>query len=243
MIRNIKALGLALVAMMALGAVLASAAQAAREAVVIDTNPAIVTGEIKAGTQHILKIPPLEIKCEVANLEGTAEQTPGQESQQTVEDLTVTATYSNCHGIVVRMNGCKYTITGETQAQPTTTTAQAKVTGCTANKVIEVESPFVCTITIGEQNYLSHVIFSNTNPGLGKPDETQTKDIDVNATVSGIQWTGDGGLCPTPGTGASFNGETTVRAFEDTQTQEQVTQHGHQFTRHICGTQVGIFAE
>ncbi len=76
MIRNIKALGFALVAMIAFGAVLASAAQAAREAVVIDTNPAIVTGAIKAGTQHLWQISPFQIKCEITNLEGTAEQTP-----------------------------------------------------------------------------------------------------------------------------------------------------------------------
>src|SRR5262249_54366950 len=107
----------------------------------------------------------------------------------------------------------------------------------------------LCTVDIGEQGYLNHIVFSNKNPGLGQgePMETQTKDVIANATVSGVQYQETGVFCPGgnnhQASDGSFAGETTVRAYEDSATQEQITENGHQFTRHVCGTQVGIFAD
>src|SRR5262249_23322073 len=127
------------------------------------------------------------------------------------------------------------------------TTAEAKVTGCTTGKVIQVVTSAGCNIDIPEQGFLNHIVFENKNPGAGLADETQTKDLIVNATVSGVTFQETGAFCPGgnnhQGTNAQFAGETTVRAYEDTQSQEQLTDMGHQFTRHICGTQVGIFAD
>jgi hypothetical protein len=243
MIHRIKALGLALVALAALGALVASAAQAARLDVPLREN-AVIRGEREGTALHTLAIPgDPSIVCSVANLEGTLQRSP--EIKELTEG-TLTATYSNCedntfhNAVEVDMNGCKYTITGESNATDPALTAWVDVTGCTTGKHIEITIPAIgCTITIFEQNTLSHLVASNVA-------NVTPKHIRVEATVSNIRWEQDGTFCPRGNlkeeTNASFTGETTVKAYEDLGPGVQDTEFHHQFQTLKEGVQVDLIA-
>src|SRR6478752_1593957 len=214
MISKIKAFGMAFVGLIALSAVGASVAQAG--SIDVGAQPAVITGQNEIGgikTIHKLKIKSTNgaiqgnSECKNATLEGT---TTGQTG---VNEVTLTATYAECEFFgepaTVTMNGCKYTLTGSGQAA---NTALVDVVGCTTGKSIEIAVPGFCTLTIPEQNGLSHLVGDNvagSNPA----------DVIATATVSSITVTQDGALCPDGnnhhGTNASFEGETTLRAFQD----------------------------
>jgi len=120
------------------------------------------------------------------------------------------------------MNGCKYKLHGTAEL-----TAQLQIVGCTAGKKIEIiAAGGTPTFTIGEQEPFSRVVFENKNPGSGKEDEAQTKDVEAKATLSGLTYTRDGALCPQGS--ASFEGTTTIRAYED-EGFTLVTENGHQY--------------
>jgi hypothetical protein len=245
MIHRIKALGLALVALAALGALVASAAQAARLDVPGREN-AVIRGEREGTEPHVFQIPEdnAPIKCTIANLEGTLHQAP---EIKELKEGTLTATYSGCKAgvfgepeVTVDMNGCKYTITGESNAEDPALRAWVDITGCTVGKHIEITIPSVgCTITVFEQNTLSHIVASNVA-------NVTPKHIRVEATVSGLAWQQDGAFCPrgngTQGTNAEFFGETTVKAYEDKGNGVQETEFGHQFTTLVEGPQVDLIA-
>jgi hypothetical protein len=174
MIGKIKALGLAFVAIAALGAMAASAAQAGE--LDIGAQPAVLTGhsdEQSPGSgkfqEHIFTLtskagPKLSIKCNTASFEGT---TTGQK----ITEATVTATCGIGKGspteaqgctkagmkTQVLLNGCKYTLTGVGQAA---NTFAIDIVGCTVGKQIQIITS-ICTIDIGEQNGLSHVVAVN----------------------------------------------------------------------------------
>jgi hypothetical protein len=231
MIRNIKALSLALLAMAAIGALAASAAQAAAGEVHITTqnDKAVITGH---GENEVLSIGGTEIQCNTATFEGTVSQaTHG--TQLTATEIEVTPTYQECQGfgginVTVQAHGCKYTIVGTAQL-----TAQGGVTGCTAGKSITIKSS-VCTITIGNQTQdFTHVTF--TNDAKGATTEHHLQD---HVTVHGFQYTRDGFFCPQGE--ASYEGTTTIKAYEDLGTK-QVTKHEHQYDEVIEGAEIGIF--
>jgi hypothetical protein len=264
MIGKIKGLGLAFVAIVALSAMAASAAQASQFHISKAGQPfapSTITATSEVGQEPSLKVQntaktaTLQVKCQTATLEGT-------NTVATPDEITTTATYGigkgdpaevqNCTlaGLKaqVLMNGCKYTITGthtptggvaET-ASPLGLTAYVDITGCTAGKKIEVKSALAaCTLTVGEQNTISHIVFTNESP-VGAP-----KQVTANATASGITVTQDGAGCPDgnghTGTSGVFAASTIIKAFEDPGT-EQKTLHGHQYTAHKCGAQIDIQA-
>lgn len=247
MIGKFKVLGLALVTATALSAIAASAAQAG--SLDIGKNPAVVTGHTEpvqslsfnlqktgGGTQ-------LKASCQTASFEGTVTQ-EGSQTQQNVTDATLTPTFGTGHkasdpqGCVVVgqksqviMNGCKFTLTGSGHAA---NTATLDIVGCTAGKQIEVRNA-ACTLKVGEQNGLSHVVGA----------QVSSHEVTLQATVTGITAQQSGGaLCPdgaAPHTGpnASFSGNLTVKAYEDLGS-EQVTTHEHQYNRLIEGTTTTI---
>lgn len=240
MIRNIKALGLAIVAVAAMSMVAASAVQASELHVTTAENNAVITGQ-QTGINRFQITPPegASVECEEATFEGTVSRA-GAGQQITTKDTQVTATYAKCTafgiGSQVLMNGCKYTITGEHtpagQQTPVTAnpangkTAYVDITGCTSGKQVEVKAPG-CTIKVPEQNTLSHLVFSNTGSG-------NTQDVDVEITVTGITYQVSGLLCGhttnvTTHDGV-YTGNATFRAYKDTAPQ-QVTLHGHQYSK------------
>jgi hypothetical protein len=243
MIRNIKVLGLAFVAVAAMSAVAAGSAQAS-QLHATRAGDVVVTGT--QSTQHVFVTSAGEVKCTNGQLEGTVPFTSG--TQVTEDHITVTPTYSGCTGFglaaTVQMNGCKYTITGTHtpvggQPQTNALTAWVDVTGCTEGKKITVNAGFGgCVATVGEQHTLSHVTFTNV-PG-------QLHHVTDKATVTGIAYELHGGLCGHPTTvitnNGSYTGGTTLKAFEKTG-EHEVTEHGHKFKKQTHnGVQVGLLA-
>jgi hypothetical protein len=261
MIGKIKGLGLAFVAIVALSAMAASAAQASQFHISKagqPFSPSTITATTEAPeptlqVQNTAKTATLQTKCQTATFEGT-------NTVATPDEITTTATYGTGKGdpaeaqgctlaglkMQYLMNGCKYTITGThtpTGGQPQTAsalglTAFLDITGCTAGKKIEIKSPLAaCTLTVGEQNTLSHVVFTNL--------ATAPKTVTASFTLSGITVSQDGVGCPDgnghTGTNASFTSNTIIKAFEDPGT-EQKTLHGHQYTAQKCGAQIDIQA-
>jgi hypothetical protein len=243
MIHETKALGLALVALAALGALAASAAQAARLDVPGREN-AVIRGERDTGsTAATFTFPENggQFACQVSNLEGTIQRAP---EIKELREGTLTATYSGCtfssFPVTFDMNGCKYTITGESNAVDPAETAWFDITACTTGKHIEITIPSIgCTITLLEQNTLSHLVTTNVAGAV-------PKHLRVDATVSGITWEQDGVFCPrgnaAHGQNATFTAETTVKAFEDAAPGQQITENGHQFQTLGEGAQVDLIA-
>jgi hypothetical protein len=238
MIGKIKALGLACVAVAAMSAFAASAAQAG--SFDIGTTPAVVTGHSEVNQTHVLSFKstngsPFNSICTTASFEGST-------TGQVVSETTVTPTYGSAEAAPtgctlagqaaqVRVNGCKYTITGA--GQPANT-GVVDVTGCTAaTPYIQIKTA-LCELRIPEQNGLSHLVGTNLAGG---------KEVTLTATVANITVHQAGAACP-DGNGhksatGSFTGNTIVKAFKPNGTK-QVTKHGHQYVENICGEQVTL---
>lgn len=241
MTRNVKRLAITFLAIAAIGALGVSAAQAAPGELHIDVGPsANLYGQPLSGHVHALKIGVEKVECTGASLEGTVENVQADQTQLTIKEVTATAEYFDCKigtaAVQVKMNGCKYTFRGTAAL-----TAQVQVVGCTEGKAIEVIFSG-CTITVGEQKELGHVVFTNENPGggLGEPIETERKDLLANTTVTGIVYARDGAFCPQGA--AELSGATTIRAYKDLGAGSQDTIGNHQFTTLAYGAQVGVFA-
>jgi hypothetical protein len=231
MTRKIKALGLALIATLAIGSVAVSAAQAApgelHSEVAAGKTTAILTAQNLGLGAHKFTIKGYSLDCQSAIAEGKV--------QKTTTDATITPQYTNCkysNGSVpkFKMNGCKYTFTGVANF-----TANVDIVGCTAGKSIEIVESF-CTVTIPEQKELSHVVFTNT----AGPKE----DIHVSTTISGITYIGDGACGESQGHHAdgTLAGTTTVRAYEDEGLNALVTHEGHCYQPFKEGAQVNLFS-
>ena len=133
----------------------------------------------------------------------------------------------------MRLNGCKFTLTGTGQAP---NTALVDIVGCTnATTGITIQIPG-CQKRIPQQNGLSHVVATNLS------DTPHT--VTVEATVQGITFHQAGVLCPDgnghKGTSGSFQGDTIIKATQE-DSNTQVTEHGHEFTKFgITGPQVNL---
>jgi hypothetical protein len=242
MILNVKALGLAFVAVAAMSVAATGAAQAA-QLHVTTAQKANITGTNT--NQHVFKLTSpenSEIKCNLAQFEGTVQ---GGSPQITAEDVQLTATYTeDCTAFglnaTIDMNGCKYTITGENQGA---LTARVDITGCTTitgqqnHKAIEITVPG-CTVTVPQQHGLSHITFTNEGSGA-------TEDVLAHVNVQGITYESHGALCPGGNTITTHNGDytgtATFKAFLDNG-NGQATHNGHTYQTHLCGAQVGLFA-
>ncbi len=229
MLRKVMRVAAVCAALCALGALTASSAFAAPGEFTFGSAPATVTGSQVA--QNIFSVKntagsQIQVKCSIATFEGTSSIKEGK-------DITITPEYSNCTlgglGATVNMNGCKYTFTGSAEK-----TALVDIVGCTTGKTITVVKGN-CTIAVGEQSALSHVVF--TSEGT-----ESTMDTLANATVTGIRSTQTGSECPAPGATQSdgtYSGTVTVKAFSDSGGRS-ATKHEHTFTEVICGTQISL---
>lgn len=234
MTRNLKALGLSFLAMLAVSAVASSAAHAApgelHSEVAAGKTSAILTGTPVDFIEHEGSFKSLPFRCENATFEGTV--------QKATTDATVTPQYTSCKlaggPAEIKMNGCKYTFTGVADF-----TANVDIVGCTAGKAIEFVS-LTCVVKVPEQKNLSHVVFSNT---AGSP-----KDIHASMTLTGITYeatpkimTGCTGVSGHHADG-TFSSVTTVRAYEDSGLNPLVTVGGHCYQPFKEGAQVGLFS-
>ncbi len=184
MIRNLKTLGLAVMAMFALTAVAASAAQAVEFHSEIENTT--VTASTEAGSNSVFDAAGASISCASATFTGT-------QAAKTSPTLTVTPVYSNCTflgvlNVPVKTNGCQYTFHAEGGV--------ADVTGasCTA---ITFEAAG-CKVEVGKQNGLKEVTYTNLGAGT-------TREVTVTPHVTAITYTSSGLGCPKTGTFSDGN--------------------------------------
>lgn len=201
MIRNLKVLGLATVAILAMSVVVASSASA-HYLFTSEITPTDFTAE-QTG-KHKFTTGGQSVECSVATASGTQIGT-------SFSEITVTPTYSGCtyagKTTHVTMNGCAYTFTGSTTADGKHGIVHVE---CPVGKVIEVhitDFPSVgqtCTLTIAAQT-----------PSQGYTATQQGADIEIHATASGIKITPHGsGNCLVLISGV-YTGTSTVRGYVD----------------------------
>jgi hypothetical protein len=234
MIRKLKVLGLALVAIAAMSATVASAAQAG--SFDVGAQPSVLTGQLETGQQLIDTLQATNGNqfnsiCSTATFEGTV-------TGQGINEATVTPTYSGCKifGLAapIRMNGCKFTITGV--AQPANTFL-VDIVGCTVGfPYIQIQTA-ICQLRLPEQSGISHLVASNLQTA-GQPHE-----ITLSTTASGITVQQLGAGCPDGNLHHSknfaFQSNMVLKAFKDLGSL-QVTNHGHQYAQFTDGEQVGL---
>jgi hypothetical protein len=213
MIRNLKVLGLALVAMMALTAMAATAASAETTIASFhsdsSTGNTILTGE--ATGNHVFDAAGSTITCTGAKFEGT-------QTGNTAEDVTTSVSYSGCTVTVfgfkiaatVNMGGCAYTFNanGEVgvvnRAGATKTCAEENITYRVSNFSGE------CDVKVGPQTGLKSASYTGTTTSANST-------INVAPNVTGIHGVAAGNLC-TAGTftnGAYTSGPATVKGYTD----------------------------
>ncbi len=197
MIRNLKILMLAAMAVAALSAVGASSAQAAQFHCSIASCTVTVRQDGTGKTAHQVfdvNLPKqvLPITCKQIQGEGTA-------TKQTEETLTVqNVAYKECNflgqeeGTKVEMNGCDYLFTAEGKVQ----------IKCPEGKQITFES-LGCVVHVPKQGPLGGITYHTITP-----EGQALTEVTVSAAVKGIQATATGAGCPE--TGESKTGEYTT---------------------------------
>lgn len=182
MTRNLKVFGLALMAMFALTAVAASAAQAIEFHSEIENTT--VTAKTEAGSNSVFDAAGASISC-------TSGTFTGSQVAKTSATLTVTPAYSGCTflgvlNVPVKVNNCQYTFSAN---------GEVAVTGgsCTA---ITFEAAG-CKVEVKAQSGLKEVTYTNLKTGT-------EREVTVTPHVTGIKYTATG-LCPKIGTFSDGN--------------------------------------
>jgi hypothetical protein len=210
MTRNLKVLGLALVAAFAMSALVASAASATAWQFHSNTDNPVLTGS-QEGTD-VFTTDSGTVRCSEANYTGSATGT----TNSTIE---VAPTYEGCKllfiiNVTVDPNGCKYLFHAETTTNTGGTPAVIHYEGsvdivCTGGNVIVVTAPG-CDITVPAQTGLKTVTF--TNLGSGHTQEV-TVDVNISNTITYIEHQTPGETCENSGTPHTTNGSYTGQAL------------------------------
>lgn len=215
MVRKTTNLGVAFLAAAAFSVVATSIAQAGHFEV--GAKPAVLTGHRLTDQEHIFTLTAKSGKkytasCSTATLEGTVQT-------QTFDEVTLTPTFGKAETTPtgcslfgqeahVKVNGCKYTLTGAGQGERT---FLLDIVGCTTGKQIEFKSND-CTLDIGEQNGLVHMI------AFTGPDTGGIKDVRLGTSIMSVTATQTGVGCPDGDkvvSKISFVGDTVIKAFQD----------------------------
>lgn len=207
---KLKALGLGLLAAMAISAFAVMNASAKDGGHFVSENEhTILTGtESWPLTTHVTELAVEGLKgivCTTPSYSGTVQT----DKTKTVTSITITPVYEGCEttgdpkgSVTVTMNGCDYTFTVTSDdSQKTDSTVHVL---CPPGKVIEIHHPS-CTITVPPQTPAGGVSYSRETVN-GK------HAITLNSTVSGINLQFHGGICNLLGTThpGTLNGSVTV---------------------------------
>jgi hypothetical protein len=207
MIRHkFKALGLALLAVVAVSALGASAAQAEPQ-YTCSTYGCTATGSNTKGSE-VFTTEAGKVECDshflVEKLNGKNEDIPAATST-----VTVTPTYTGCEAFgflsaTVTTTGCDYVFTATEKVSATVYRHHVNVV-CEAGKSIKISAAGgLCQAEIKAQNELTTVDTTNISEGgVGK--------LTVEPTVNGVAYTvtNDGFGCPFNGTGNKTDGKYT----------------------------------
>jgi hypothetical protein len=232
MTRNLKALGLALIAIFAFGAVAASAASAETLDHFTSSNAkTTLTGEQVGSSQENILLGIKEASSFYVKCENSKVKFHGTVVGTSVTEVTLHPTYEGCVSPIasatVTTTGCNYILKGTTDEYTNTSgTEEGKDATldieCEINKSITITTGG-CTITIGNvsgpnpvnQNLLG-AKYTNV---AGTP-----KTVTVDVTVDKIHFTSSGfpcalaGITPT-GIDAFMTERVTLRGYEDTGTE------------------------
>jgi hypothetical protein len=226
MIHNLKALGLALFAVLALGALAASSASA------VDTFTSTGASETVSGTSTngVFKITNgagealVSVECTTATFDGTVTKGTAHANFTATYTGTLNTTPHSTHcssslgEMQVTMEGCTYDVTGTTTGTDAGGTDATVSLTCPVGKVVVIHFPeFGITFTIHEQTPTSGG-FTYTNTTLPPNNK---KVIDVKATVTGTTYTCEpaflcelGGV-PAEGNNADYTGDVTVSSVNN----------------------------
>ncbi len=226
MTRNLKALGLAVGAMLVMSAALASAAQAETGVLTAQKYPAIVTGQ-KTNAVPVFDIgagPIRTVVCPTADLDGTL--------LGPTDPVTFTPTYTGCVSepgglpMTITMNGCDYTVgftrPGSTGDPPETGKLTASI-DCPEGQKIEIHiyenaaahaaNVSLCTYDIGPQAAVPAGVYHNRQGNPGDVEAT------VEAKFTSLRTVGPQMLCggppPNQHLPITLTGNYTLRAFDD----------------------------
>lgn len=210
MIRNLKALGLALVALLAMTAVSASTASA--DDLTSEKTPVTLTGK-QSGTGDVFTTTAGTVKCKEVIYTAASVVTPTTTVDVTPNyPLTTAGGEQNCAGFSlpaeITTSGCVYRLTigaattgGFDIVCPVGQEITATVKGGGTTK---------CTIHIPPQNIAAGVTFSNTGAGT-------TREVDIASNISGTlaykHTAGTGlGACTSGSASGSYTGSAIVTA-------------------------------
>jgi len=172
MSRNLKALGLALVAVLAMSALTAAGASAEAFKFKAEKTPTTLSGN-QHGAPDVFTTDTGSVSCNEAKY-------AGEQVGTEVTQVTVTPTYSECtafglFNVPIDTNGCQYKFTVDTKVGAT---YEGKVdVVCPAGQVIKVTAPG-CTVTVGSQAGLGSITYTNVGAGA-----TREVTVDVNITT------------------------------------------------------------
>jgi len=204
MSRNLKALGLGLVAVFAMSAVMASAASAEGTfKFKSEGTPTKLSGKQHAGND-VFTPHTGGVSCNEATY-------AGEQVGTEVSEVTVTPTYSECKAfglfnVPITTNGCRYTLNAGTKTG--TTFAGSVSIACPAGKIIEIEAPG-CTTTVGSQSNIGGITLTNIGAGA-------TREITVDINIIALKYEEHRpffGICATntvPTTGANYIGSAVI---------------------------------
>jgi hypothetical protein len=209
MSKKLGVLGLALVAVFAMSAMLASAAQAANFESGTGTYPTTITGEQISGPVTGVTVAKHEFKTALGVIKCTPSSFTGTLTAASTE-FTVAPTYGNTTlgtgctiagvaGPVVHMNGCDYLFTAETSVGGATPIATHLV--CPEQNHVVVTVQTGCEVTIFPQTFSETMISAKNGGGTGSA-MTSTDTIDVTGITNEID-EASAGKCPShPGVSA-----------------------------------------
>jgi hypothetical protein len=195
MIRSVKMLGLAVVAVLAMSAVVASAAMA--ENFHSESSPTVLSGSQTATHEFTTSVG--TVTCTTATFAGEATGT-------SVSEVSVHPTYEGCKlsginiSVTITTTGCNYRFYNVASKSGPTDIV------CETGKSITVAGPG-CTVTVGGQTGLNSVSYANEGA------ET-SRTVKVTASVTGIAYSTKGFLCGTSSkTNGTYSGPTSVKGL------------------------------
>lgn len=198
MIRNLKALGLALVAVLAVGAMMASAAQAKSTIFATTSSSPLAVHATGEEIGEVFKIDGVAVTCKVSHYTGSVTNNSNT--------ITITPSYTTCivGGVVnleITVGDCDYEFTGKNRVALDHYNATVSIK-CVNSAGITIEAA-TCHMTVPPQNGLGIVTVKSNTAG---------KDLTITLNVSGIEGTviTDGFLCPFSGTGKKTGGTYTT---------------------------------
>jgi hypothetical protein len=202
MIRNLKVLGLAFVAVLAFGAVMASAASASFDSSAKET---VLSGSQPEGEPHEFEVEAGKTECETAKFHSLSSATTTgpitgveqEDGQFSTDSITIEPVYENCENnllgnMVVEMNDCDYNFTTGAAREDGGIEGKVEVK-CHEGGEIEVRATgsTICSITVPAQQ-VGGIAYYNES---GK--------VNVVSTVSELKYTQHGVFCPGNGFASS----------------------------------------